>query len=87
MNTSDDYGNLLYLAGSLFTKVQELNAVLRRLKETGQHQGELHLTHRQANGEVTQLALHIDGMEFTMMPGDVDTGLRLDISGSTARIE
>lgn len=84
---NEEYSDLVYLAGSLFTKVTELNTLLRRLAETGQNQGELHLMHRQANGETTQLLIHIDGPEFTMMPGDLDTGFRLDISGSSVRLE
>lgn len=84
---SDDYGRLVYLAGSLFSKAQELNAILRRLEATGQNQGELHLTHRTADGETTQLLIHIDGSEFTMMPDDSDTGFRLDLSGLSVRLE
>ena len=87
MELGDDYSNLVYLAGSLFTKVSELNALMERLAESGQCQGEIHLAHRQANGETTQLLIHIDGNEFTMMPGDSDSEFRLDISGLSTQLE
>ncbi len=87
MNNVDDYGRLVYLAGSLFTKAQELNTILRNLEATGQYQGEIHLTHRGADGGTTQLLIHIDGADFTMMPDDSDVGFRLDLSGSTLHLE
>lgn len=87
MNNGDEYGRLVYLAGSLFSKTQELNALLRHFEATGQHQGEIHLTHRGANGETTQLLIHIDGTDFTLMPDDSETGFRLDLSGLTVRLE
>ena len=86
MNGSDDT-RLVYLAGSLYSKVQELRALMRQWEATGQHQGELHLTHRTAEGETTNLLIHIDGGEFTMMPSDSDTGFRLDVSGASFYIE
>ncbi len=87
MNTSDDYGRLVYLAGSLYSKAQELNTILRRMEATGQFQGEIHLTHRGAEGETTQLMIHVDGTDFTLMPDDSETGFRLDLSGMTVRLE
>ncbi len=87
MNPSDDYGRLVYLAGSLFSKAQELNAILHRMEAAGQYQGEIHLTHRGAEGGTTQLMIHIDGHEFTLMPDDSETGFRLDLSGLTVRLE
>ncbi len=87
MTNSDDYGRLVYLAGSLFSKVQELNDVLRRFEASGQRPGEIHLAHRTADGETTQLLIHIDGVYFTMMPDDSETGFRLDLSGQTVHLE
>ncbi len=87
MHTGDDYGRLVYLAGSLFSKAQELNAILRHLEATDQYQGEIHLTHRSADGNTTRLLIHIDGADFTMMPDDSDTGFRLDLSGLTVQLE
>ncbi len=84
---SDDYTRLVYLAGSLFSRAQEIKAVLQRLEAMGQNQGELHLTHRGMDGETTQLLIHIDGPEFTMMPDDSETGFRLDLSGLSVRLE
>jgi hypothetical protein len=55
---NEGYSDLVYLAGSLFTRVTELNAVLQRLAEAGQYQGEVHLTHRQANGRPAALLLY-----------------------------
>ena len=83
----EDYTRLVYLAGSLFSRAQEIKAVLHRLEESGQYQGELHLTHRGSDGETIQLLIHIDGPEFTMMPDDSETGFRLDLSGLSVRLE
>ncbi len=87
MNASDDYGRLVYLAGSLFSRAQELNTLLRQFEATGLHQGEIHLTHRGADGETTRLLIHIDGLDFTLMPDDSETGFRLDLSGLTVHLE
>ncbi len=87
MDATNDYGRLVYLAGSLYTRAQELNTLLRQLEETGQYQGEIHLSHRSADGHTMQLLIHIDGAEFTMMPDDTETGFRLDLSGLTLRLE
>ncbi len=87
MNTGDDYGRLVYLAGSLFSKAQELNTILRQMEATGQYQGEIHLTHRGADGGTTRLLIHIDGTDFTLMPDDTETGFRLDLSGLSVRLE
>ena len=87
MNGSDDNTRLVYLAGSLFSRAQELRALLQEWEASGQHQGELHLTHRASDGGTTRLLIHIDGPEFTMMLDDADTGFRLDVSDGSLHIE
>lgn len=87
MFPQDDYSRFVYLTGSLFSRVQELKQLLDKFAEDGKYQGEMHLTHQLANGDVTRLAIHIDGVEFSMMPTEADSGFRFDVSGLNAHIE
>ena len=78
---------LTYLAGSMFSKAQELRALLREMAAEGQHQGEIHLTYQPLEGQPERLVIHIDGDEFTMMRDDSTADFRLDLNDSSLHIE
>jgi len=84
---NEEYGQLVMVAGNLFSRIQELNALLNQMVAEGHYQGELRLTHRSADGQDTDLYIHIDGTDFTMMPGGQVETFRLDVSGLSARLE
>ena len=63
---SEEYNKLAFVVGNLFSRVQELNALLNDPR-TFHRQGELLLTHCACNGETTPLSIHIDGLDFTLM--------------------
>jgi hypothetical protein len=79
---------LIYLAGSLFGKAQELRELLHLMAEEGHNQGEITLLYQSQDGHSQRLILHIDGDEFTMMPDTNTTGsFRLDINDSSLHLE
>ncbi len=84
---NEEYHKLAFVVGNLFSRVQELNAILHQLAGTGACQGELLLTHCACNGETTPLSIHIDGLEFTLMLADESRDFRLDIGGIALNIE
>ena len=75
-----DYNQVAFVAGSLFTRIQELRALLQELRTNGRCQGECHIFYRAADGQETELLIHIDGECFSMMPVDHADGFRLDAS-------
>jgi hypothetical protein len=85
MNT--EYDQIVIVAGTLFSRVQELRALLQELKGRNHCQGEFRMFHRAADGKETELIVYVDGLSFTMMPSDQANSFRLDSSDSALWLE
>lgn len=84
---SEKRDRLIFLLGTLFSKSQALNVLLRELAESNECQGELSLTCQNAEGQSSRLVVYIDGTEVTIMPDDRDADFRLDISNQRISLE
>jgi len=78
----EDNSQIALIAGSLFSRLEELRLLLTQLEESGCCRREFEMVHRANDGTETKLVIHIEGLMFTMMPIEKDTALRLDISNS-----
>jgi len=83
----DKRSQLIYLAGTLYSKTQALHRLLQEIAETDEHQGELRISHRDSDGRLVNLLVHVDGTDFSMTPDDSDMNFRLDLSGNSVYIE
>jgi hypothetical protein len=84
---TDHHARLVYLVGSLYSKATQIRDLLAEMEADGVPGGELMLTHKNDAGETVTLHVHIDGGELTIMPGEPDDDLRLDISDDDIHLE